>query len=449
MAIVWNDDGSGSEMKVSELQARLGVGRTFRGILRNAGWISADRVACAAISVFVGIWMARYLGPKNFGVYSYVIALTGLFGIFGKMGLDDVVIREFVHRQWTESQILGTTFGLKLLGGLCGGVAAFVTVRLLRRNDPYLSLLVGIAASAMIFQASDAIGLWLQARLRSDLAFIIDGPAALLTAAARIGLLLAGGSVIAFVCVLPLAALLSAIGFGCVYWKVATRRSSWTLNRALSHQMLTTSMPLLLSTIAIAVYMRIDQVMLGSMASDKAVGIYAAAVKISEAWYFVPVAVVASAFPSLVEARRHSTALYVRRLQRLLRMLATLSYAICLMGSLLSGAIVRLVYGAGYAEAIPVLATLFWTGPVVALGIVGEKWKVIENLAWFSFFSTGLGAMVNVALNLIWIPRYGALGAAWATVVAYSLAGVLSALAFRPTRPIGWMMLKSLALVSP
>lgn len=431
------------------LGVRLGISRTLEEILQNALWISANRTLFGPITLFVGIWMARYLGPNKFGVYSYVLALTGLFRVIGRMGLDDVVIREIVRGDWTESQALGTTFTLRATGGLCAAGGALLATAALRTHDHYIRLLVGIASIAMLFQATEAVEFWLQAHLKAKLAFMINGPTVLITAALRVGLLLGGASLTAFVWVLPFGALLSAVGLVGLYWKFAAPRRRWTFNGKLTATMLRSAVPLFLSSAAILVYMRIDQIMLGSMASDRVVGIYAAAVKISEAWYFVPLAITASAFPSLVEAKKSYPELYNKRLLKLLRMLAALSYGVCLLGTLLSGVIVRRLYGPEYAEAVPVLATLFWAGPSVAIGLVTEKWKVIENLTWFSFFSTGLGAITNVLLNLMWIPKYGALGAAWATVVSYSLTGIAASLAFRPTRPIGWMMLKGMALVSP
>src|ERR1017187_10479034 len=123
-------------------------------IVQNVGWISANRIFYGPITLFVGIWMARYLGPKRFGTYSYVLALTGLFRVIGRLGLDDVVIREIVRGDWAEPQALGTTFTLRVVGGLCAAGGALLATAALRPHDHQMCVLVGIASMAMLFQAS-------------------------------------------------------------------------------------------------------------------------------------------------------------------------------------------------------------------------------------------------------------------------------------------------------
>lgn len=423
-------------------------GPNVRKILANAGWMSGNQIVYLAAGVPVTIWMARYMGPSEFGTYSYVLALTGFFQILCKLGLDDIVVRELVRDRSSQNRVLGTAFALKAAAGLLAISAVLLTTVVLRSNDAQTLVLVAIAAIAMVPQAFETIDFWLLSELKSKWSFVVNNLRLLIGAAARVCLLLAAASLLAFIWVIPSLAILSAVGLVVAYRTEGAHLTKWHFDFCLAREMLTRALPLMLSAASIAVYMRIDQVMLGALATDSTLGIYAAAVRLSEFWFIVPVAIAASAFPTLIETRNESTDLYNARLRRLFRLFAIMSYGVCIPGTFLADGVVKVVYGAQYRGSGPVLAVLLWAGPLVALGVLGERWKIIENLTWFSFLSTGLGALANVGLNALWIPAYGALGAAWATVVSYLVASVISCLAFRQTRPVGRMMLRALALVA-
>lgn len=423
------------------------LGANVRKILANAGWISATQIVYLGVSVPIMILMARFMGPHEFGTYSYVIALTGFFQIFSKLGLDDIVVQELVRDRSARNKVLGTAFGLRAVGGTLALALVLLATTVLRSNDRRILVLVAVAALAMLPQAFETIDLWLLSELKSKWSFLVNNVRLFAGAAVRALLLLAAASLFAFICVLPSLVLLSAMGLVLAYRAENARVTEWRFDPGLARMMFTRAFPLMLSATSIAVYLRIDQVMLGTLATDSTLGVYAAAVRLSEFWFIVPVAIAASAFPRLIETKAESADLYHTRLRTLFRSFALMSYAVCVPGTFLSNIVVGVVYGPQYRDSGPILAVLLWTTPSVALGVLGERWKVIEDLTWFSFASTGLGALTNVALNFLWIPRYGALGAAWASVVSYLVSAVISCLAFRQTRPVGRMMLRALALV--
>jgi len=187
--------------------------------------------------------------------------------------------------------------------------------------------------------------------------------------------------------------------------------------------------------------------MMKQLSSAEELGLYAAAVKVSGLWYFVPMAIVGSVFPSVVKAKDISETLYTERLQKLLYLMSLVSYAVAVPVMLFAQPIVILLYGKNYLGAAPSLAVLIWAGLFVCLGIARGTWLVTEGLLRLSAATTAVGAVVNIILNFILIPRYGGLGAGVATLIAQMSASYLAHALYPATRKMFWMQTKAIFLV--
>jgi O-antigen/teichoic acid export membrane protein len=196
-----------------------------------------------------------------------------------------------------------------------------------------------------------------------------------------------------------------------------------------------------------AIYLRIDMVMLKHLGSTADVGIYAVAARLSEAWFFVPVAIATSFFPSLLEVRSTSPSEYYRRLQAICDGLFVLGFVVAVVVTLLARPGIRLLYGSAFDDAGPILALHVWGGTFIAMRALLSKWLIVEELYRFSLLSQGLGAVVNVALNFAMIPEYGAIGAAVSTVVSYAVASYFVLFISRRTRLMAWIMTKSMLML--
>jgi O-antigen/teichoic acid export membrane protein len=195
--------------------------------------------------------------------------------------------------------------------------------------------------------------------------------------------------------------------------------ATWRFRTDLMQRILADSWPLVLSGISIMIAMRVDQVLIGQMLNDKQVGIYSAATRISEIWYFVPVGIAGSAFPLLVEGKKQDEKLYYTRLRKLYDVLTILSVSIALVMTFLRGPVVHLLYGATYAASSGVLSVLIWSGVPIAIGCSWSNWMLLENRTKMMFTFQVIAAMINLIMNLILIPRLGILGSAYATLISY------------------------------
>ena len=190
------------------------------------------------------------------------------------------------------------------------------------------------------------------------------------------------------------------------------------------------------------IYMRLDMVMLKMMKGDFAVGLYSAATKVSEVWYFIPTAIVSSVSPAIIKVKDNPELFY----GRLRRLFSVMTLTACVIGAIVgfsSRAIIHLLYSNTYRGAAPVLAVHIWASVFVFLGVAQSPWDISENLLRLSFYRTAAGAAINVAMNLILIPRFSAMGAAIATVVSYAIAGVFANAFSARTQPFSIMQLKS------
>lgn len=173
------------------------------------------------------------------------------------------------------------------------------------------------------------------------------------------------------------------------------------------------------------IYMRIDQVMIKIMLDSDSVGNYAAAVKLSEALYFIPVAIGQSIFPAILSARDRGLNIYHKRLKEFYSMMIWIGILIALPVTFLSGIIINILYGSEYIMAGDVLAIHIWAAVFVFMGVASAKYLLAENLQKYTFFMRFFGCIINVVMNLILIPKYGIKGAAFSTVFSQCVASYL------------------------
>ncbi|MFM6509440.1 MAG: flippase, partial [Dolichospermum sp.] len=218
----------------------------------------------------------------------------------------------------------------------------------------------------------------------------------------------------------------------------------WPWSLPLAKTLLTESWPLILSGLAIMVYVKIDQIMLGQMIGDKAVGLYSAATRISEVWYFIPMAMASSVSPAIYAAKEVSESLFYRRIEQFLRLLSWLSIVVAVPMSFLSGTIITVLFGKSYEASASILAIHVWASLFVFMGVGASPWFIAEGLTKLSFQRTLLGAITNVLLNLILIPMYAGVGASIATVISYGVGSVFANAMDSRTRIIFNFQMKSL-----
>jgi PST family polysaccharide transporter len=430
---------------LSRVKEKTGVNLFL--ILSNVGWLSFNQFLRMGLSIFVVGWIGRYLGPDQFGVYNYILAFVSLFGTLTTLGLSGIVVRDLVRYPDDKNEILGTTFFLKLFGALIGFILITAIAFFVQRSDPKTLVYIMIYASGMLFQPFLVIDLWFQSHVKSKYVVIATSIAFFITSLLYIVMIITHQPLVAFVWVATGELVLDAIGLTIAFVVAKSSMRQWVFRLDRAKELLGQSWWLILSGIGAMINLKIDQVMLRIMSSDREVGIFAAAVRLSEVWYFVPSFVAASAFPALVRLRSTNYGRYQQRLQHLFDVLASTALLVAILGSVFSKMVIRLVYGEAYIRAGDILSVHIWAGIFVFMGEVLSKWLINENVLEFSVIRHGVGGLVNVLINLVLIPLYGGMGAAVATVISYATSSYLACFLYPKTREIAYFMTK--ALFSP
>lgn len=406
----------------------------------------AEQILRMIAGLLVGIWVARYLGPEQFGVFSYAIAFASLFSSIAKLGLDGIVVRDLVREPEQRDSYLGTAFWLKL-GGAVVMLGAVALATQLTSSDRLTNLYIFIIASGAIFQSFEVVDFYFQSKVLSKFVSICKMTQLLLSSILKLYFIFTGADLIWFVLVTLVDQFTLALSLYLAYRYQKLGSFYCHFNRAIAKQLVRDSWPLIFSGLVVMIYMRIDQIMIKEMLGEREVGLFSAAVRISEVWYFIPMIITASLFPSIVNAKKISEELYYARLQRLYTFMVWLAIAIALPMTFLSDWLVTLLYGESYREAGQVLMVHIWAGVFVFLGVASGRWLISENLQWIAFYRTFSGAIINIILNFVLIPIYGLIGAAIATVIAQTMAAFVCDILSKKTRMAFFMKLNTLNIV--
>ena len=427
---------------------RLEENQLLQRIIHNTGWLFIDKALRMGVGFFVTVWVTRYLGPERYGTLSYSLAFVGLFTAVANLGLQGIVVRDLVHCPEQTDEILCTAFVLKLAGGLTSLLLSLGIVCFLRPNESLLFWMVGIAALGLVFQAFDALDFWFQSKLLSKRMVLASIPGFVLITVVKIFLVVIEAPLIAFAWAWTLETLLGGIGLLVAYQVVTKRATRLKFSTKLAKRLLSDCWPLIFAGLMLMMYNRIDQVMIGQILDSHAVGIYSVAVKLSELWYFLPLITLNSIFPAILEAKKSGDSkFYEKRVQKVMDLIATIAFLFVLPLSMFSKSIIMSLYGVAYLGSASILTVYVLSAIFYLLGYIREYWVAAENIAKFSLYSTGVGATINILLNLYLIPRYGGIGAAYATLIAIFFGGYLVNAVCKKTRPIFLMQTRSLFLM--
>jgi len=416
---------------------------TRRQVIANTGWLFADQILRRGVAFFVGVWVARYLQPEQFGLYNYALTFVALFSPLAKMGLDEIVVRNCVGEQSSKDEILGTAFVLKLISGILTLALTVGVIALVEPNDVVTRWLVGITAAGTIFQAFETIDFWFQSQLQSKYTVWAKNGAFWLLSISKIVLIQVKAPLIAFACAGLAEMALSAVGLVIIYQATGNSLRRWHSSIQYAKKLLKDSWPLTLSGVTILIYSKIDQFMLGALLADKSeLGFYAVAVKLSEVFDFLPVIIYTSLLPKLTEIKLNSYEQYVKRFQNYFDLMLVLWLVIAIPISLGASLIVGL-YGESYAPSATILSIYVWAQFGTNLGVARNAFIVIENKLKLSLYLSALGAILNILLNLYLIPQFGAIGATIATLLTYFVVTVFLNFVIPDLKFIGELIIKS------
>ena len=396
--------------------------------------------------LFVGIWVARYLGPEQFGVFSYAVAFVSIFSTVAKLGLDSIVVRHLVNTPESRDGYLGTVFWLKLVGA----VIALTLITLateITNNEHKTNLYIFIIASGFIFQPFEVVDFYFQSKVLSKFVSICKITQLLFSSLLKVYFVFTGADLICFVVVSLIDQVTLAISLYLAYrhQKVGGFYRNFDLD--IAKLLLKDSWPLIVSGIVLMIQARADQLMIKETIGNTELGYYSSAMRLVEVFGFVPMIITMSLFPAIVNAKKISHTLYENRIFNLYRLMTLLFLIIAIPISVFGNQIIIFLYKDAFAPAGSLLSLMVLRLLFTNFGVVRGAYLMTENLMTYSLITITIGTLANVLLNYYWIPSFHSVGAIWASLLSFLITTFLIDSCYSRTRRNFFVMIRSLLLV--
>jgi len=413
---------------------------SFKRVFSNFSWLMFEQVLRIIVGFFVSVFFIRKFSVETYGAYNYALAFITFFTAIAGLGLDQIVVRDLVAKTNDREKIIGTSLVMRLIASTISTILALVTISFLRPGNSLIFNLVFAFSFSFVFQSFYVFDFWFQSKILSKYSVVAKSLGFLITTGLKIVLLVKNAPIIYFAYLFSFEFLFALVGLW-FFYRYKNKDTKIAIDWKLGKQMVNSSWPLILSGLAIYFYMRLNQILLGNILGDREVGIYSLAVMFSEFWYFVPVSLCNSVFPSLIKYKNTNNYLYNLRTKQFLRFLFLLCVGVAVFVTMFGKYFIVLVYGTKYIESAGVLSILIWSGVAVSMGVASGQLLVIENATKLSLKRTLIGAIVNVILGILLVPRFGVIGAAWSNLFGYYFA-TYSILFFKKGREYSDHLLK-------
>jgi len=391
--------------------------KEFMKYLSNTSYLFFDKIFRMGIGFFVIIYLTRYLGPERFGLLSYAQSFVSIFVAFASLGLSQIIVREIVNNKEKIDEILGTVTVMMFVSSMIS-MSSIFAISFFIYDDYESKLLVNIISMTIIFQAFYIIiESFFQAKVLSKYIVYSSNVSFVISSSIKILLIYFEMPLIYFAYALVFDSFILALACFFIYQYQNTSIFTWKFEKELAKKYIKASIPLVLVSITAFIYTRIDQIMLKHILGDEAVGNYAAAVRVSELFYFIPGIIAASVYPKLIEAKAQNEKKYLNLLENLYRLVLWISILVALIMSFGSNIIVDILYGEQFKDAAKILRILSWCMIFASLSAVFVKILYIEHWENKYMYKNFFGVFLNTVLNYLLINIYGVTGAALATFI--------------------------------
>ncbi|MEN0052124.1 MAG: flippase [Mucilaginibacter sp.] len=395
-------------------------------LFENSGWLLIDKLSKLFPGLIILALIGRHLGPEEFGIWNYALALTTIIGSVAILGMDKLAVKEIINNEQRQGITVSTIIVMRISAAIiCMTISIGIVLFTRKHQQLYLYCTI-FSALIIIMQSFDVLDYFYQAK--NNVKRVIIPKVAVFIAFCMVKLIIIflGGSLMAFLWAsaaeLLVTYMVIIVIFGYHNAADLTLRIDWLLAKSLLAQ----SWPLMLSNLVVVLFMKIDLIILDVLSNAAELGKYVGAARISELWYAIPMVISVAILPGLIQKKKISHNAYLLTLEKWLRLSFWLSAGIALLVTLTAHLIIPFLYGEAYMTASWMLMIHVWAGIPVFLNIVLVQYLFVEGEYKIYLYGNLCGLIVNIGINLLLIPSYGGIGAAIATVVAYaSVYGML------------------------
>lgn len=411
---------------------------------KNAGWLIAGKVVQMVLSLFVGIFTARYLGPGNYGLINYGMAYVTFFTALCNLGLNSVIIKDFIDYPEEQGEAIGSSILMRLVSSILSAITIVGIVCIVDAGEPTTIFVVALCSVGAIFHVFEIINYWFQAQYKSKITAIATLFAYIAMSMYKIVLLILEKNIFWFAFATSVDYIVIAVFLLLAYKKFNGPKLKFSFRK--SKALLQSSYHYIFSSMMVAIYAQTDRLMLKQIIGDSEVGYYSTATAICSMWVFVLAAIIDSMYPSILRLYGKDEKAFDKKNRQLYAIVFYTSFVVSAVFLLLGDFIVELLYGAEYRPSVPVLKIATWYTAFSYLGVARGAWIVSEGKQKYLKYMNGAAVVVNVFLNLALIPAMGASGAALASLITQIATAILLPLCFREMRPNAVLMLEAICL---
>ncbi len=411
-------------------------------IVKNAGWLIGGKIAQMVISLFIGLLTARYLGPSNFGLINYAAAYTNFFIALCNLGINSVMVKELIDNPEQEQTVLGTSILLKMISSALSALTIIGIVFFVDAGEPTTIAVVALSTLGMFFHLFDTFNYWFQSKLQSKVTAISTLIAYSVTAVYRVVLLAVNADVTMF-------ALATSVDYVCLavlLWLAYKKHGGLALkfSKTYAKHLLSRSVHFILPSVMVAIYAQTDRIMLKHLYGQAELGYYSTASSLSIMWCFVLQAIIDSIYPMIAKAWNEERHTFNKRNKQLYAIVFYLSFFVSCLFTVFAKPIVGILYGEEFMPAVAPLRIITWYTAFSYLGVARNAWVVCKERQKYLIYVYVSAAVTNVLLNLIFIPQWGASGAAVASLISQIVTTMIAPFFIKELRENSVLMLEAI-----
>lgn len=413
-----------------------------RKVLNNAKWIILCRVAQSVLQLIIGMLSARYLGPANYGLIGYAGSIVAFATPLMQLGLRSTLVNELISTPEKEGEIMGSALAMSMLSSVICIFGVFSFVSIANPGEPQTLIVCVLYSICLIFGAVELIQYWFQYRLESKYPSLVMLVAYFIVSAYKIYLLATGKSIYWFAVVNSIDYGIIGITLVAIYHKRDGQRLKCSF--AMAKRLFSKSKYYILASMMVTVFQHTDHVMLKQILGDAENGFYTAAISCTTVCQFVYKAILESAQPAILSAKKEQSPSYEKYVSTLYCIIVTLSVLQGIGFTVFAKLIVQILYGAEYMASVPVLRILVWHVSFSYIGSVRNVWILAEGKQSLLWKINLAGALINIGLNAVLIPWYGACGAAVASLATQIFTNFILGFIIKPIRQNNRLLLKGI-----
>jgi len=392
--------------------------------LKNSAWMMAEYAFKVLAAIFVTIYVARYLGPVDFGLLSYALAVVAISMAVSRLGMESILVRELSRFPGHRQAYMATAFFLMIFSAVVVFSSLAVAMYLFE-SDGDTRLYVWVMSIGIIFQSWLLIDYNFQSQVKAKYSSVAKSAAMCFGSVIKLVLVFMQADLLAFVVAFALDHFFIAFFLVCVHLKQRQPNFLKGCDFKLVRPLLKSAWPMVLAALGVALYMKIDQLMIKNMLGDEQLGFYSAATRIYDGWIIVPFVLSLSLLPAIVKLKKGNDKKYERNMVLLFSLLFWMGVFAAIIASFFGDQVIRLTFGAEFLPSAEVLGTVMWAAAFAALGTASARYLTVEGMEKKIAIRTFLGLVLNASLNFYLIPRCGIQGAAYATLITMLFANYL------------------------